>query len=362
MITVDCAEFGEAFSAVAACVPTRTPKDVLKNVKVSATGETLLLSATDSEIHMQTGFPYRGGHEECLFPAAKMLQILRELDGGELRITISEDRADIRCGSAKYRLSLEPVADFPPVPVFNADSYIVVSRSDLAAAVRKTSFSIDPVSTRYALNGINLEPGTEKLNLISTDGKRMSFIDVSVKVVVGNPVFSSAVVPVPAMRLIEKSSGEDVRISIEPNTASFQCGETSITSQRINGRFPEANKVIPEPRDINQWLTVPVGSFAKLVRQARVMESPETKGADFRFGGGNLSVSTGHGAAAVEMPLSYDGPELLVRLDGSCVADLLKVIDGSEAVEIGFIETSQRILFSCGSYRHVIMPMDIVDQ
>lgn len=364
MIKVDCNTFSNAFAVVAAAVPSRTTKDVVKNVLLVCDGSLMTLSATDTEVHMRTEIPYEGEKESCLLPAAKMLAILREVDAETLTIKIKDERIQVKCGTSEFNFGSEPIADFPPVPTFNADAYVVANSMSVADAIQKTIFSTDEKSARYALGGISMEIGGEILTFTSTDSRRLSTIDIACTKV-NDPNFdgnTNPIIPIDAMKLLSKSleSGNDLWIAVTPNSASFKVGPTSITSQLVQGRFPDYRKVVPSASDIKIPLTVPVGQFARLLRQVRVMETAESKGVEFVFAKGLLKVESDaneSGKAHAEMPIAYDGETIKMVLSGEYISAFLKCLDQVGSVDIGLISVDDRVLFTSGNYRHVIMPI-----
>ena len=70
-----------------------------------------------------------------------------------------------------------------------------------------------------------------------------------------------------------------------------------------------------------------VGPFYAAVRQAAIVTSDERRGVDFTFGGGKV-VLAAHGAefgeSHVELPIAYDGPEIVITLDPRYLNDFLR--------------------------------------
>lgn len=362
MITIDRKSFASQFETVASVTPNKTPKDILKNVKCQSDGTTLCLSASDSEIHIRGEIPYVGDKEVFLLPADRMLAILREVSGELIKLTIKEKKIRVQCGSADYELGVIPVEDFPDVPTFDADSYYEVE-STFRDCIRKTEFSIDPKSTRYCLAGIQLELSDSLVTLASTDSRRLSMVQAVCKAV-NNPTVPtvSPVVPTDAMKLVGKTmeDGTTCFIACRQNDVAFRIGSVSITAQIIQGRFPDYRKVIPADSEIKQRLLIPVGPFASLMRQVRVMESAESHGVDLLFSKGKLTAMSRAkeiGNATADIPLAYDADDLSIAFGGPYVAELLKVLDPSTSVEVCLLGGEELALFVSGTYKHVIMPL-----
>ena len=133
--------------------------------------------------------------------------MLRELNDDVVKLEITSDATWIRCGYSEFRLSAEDPADFPPVATFEDTDYFVVPAASLRTMIRRTIFATDSESTRYALGGIQMELGAEKLTLAATDSRRLAVVTAASSIV-GRPEIPavSPVIPSKAMSLIEKES------------------------------------------------------------------------------------------------------------------------------------------------------------
>ena len=139
-------------------------------------------------------------------PTARVLAVLRELNDDVVRLEVTGDATWIRCGYSEFRLSAEDPADFPPVATFEDTDYFVVPAAALRTMIRRTIFATDSESTRYALGGIQMELGAEKLTLAATDSRRLAVVTTASSIV-GKPAIPAAspVIPSKAMGLIRKA-------------------------------------------------------------------------------------------------------------------------------------------------------------
>jgi DNA polymerase-3 subunit beta len=151
--------FSSAFSIAASAVPTRTPKDILRNVFLSVSGSGVELVGTDQEMairHAVTGVD-TNSTGDALLPTLRMSQILRELQDERLDLVIDEKNITLKASSAKFRLSSEDPREYPPVPSFTDKSHFRIAAPVFRQMIRRTSFATDTESTRYALGGLLLE-------------------------------------------------------------------------------------------------------------------------------------------------------------------------------------------------------------
>lgn len=354
-----------AFQTVSGVVPTRTPKDILKNVKLQVGGGKATLIGNDSEIGMRCDVPdvQSEARGEALLPTTRVLSVLRELNDDVVKLEITGDATWIRCGYSEFRLSAEDPSGFPPVAVFEDSDYFVVPAAALRSMIRRTIFATDSESTRYALGGILMELGAEKLTLAATDSRRLAVVTAASSMV-GKPQLPSTppVVPSKAMGLIEKSLGDgtgDVKIAVHQNDVVVQYLGTTIASQLVQGRFPDYRKVVPD--SCNSSIDMVVAPFYTAVRQAMIVTNEESRGVDFAFGKGTLklnSKATDIGQSTIEMPIAYDGPEMTITFDPRYVAEFLKVLDPGSQFHLNLISHDDRAtLVTNDNYTYVVMPL-----
>ena len=365
MLTLDRKIFTDQFTSVAACVPIRTTKDVIKNVLLSVQGETATLTATDGELHMQSTFACAPSKPmRTLIPAARVIQIVRELDRETIELDVSDGKVSLKCGGSTFSLGVEDHTNFPPVTTFDDDSYFEIDGHSIRRAIKRTIFSTDVESTRYALGGIQIQLSGDSGLFISTDSRRLSLCPCPCKRV-NNPTSVDAVVPVKAMKLVESSHGEKVHMACRDNSIAFRIGEVSISSQLVQGRFPDHRKVMPDPGAITRRVTLPISATASIIRQASVISTVESRGIDLKFTVDRLTAmsdATDIGSARASMPISLQGEPLIIRLDGKYVADFLKVLSGEASIEMALIASDDRVLVTSGDYQHVIMPLSKEDK
>ena len=153
------ASLATALQIVSGVVPTRTPKEILKNVKLHVDGGKAVLIGTDQEV----GIRYEvAGVEtdstgEVLLPTQRVVSILREINDDQVTLEATEQKLVIKGGQSEFSLSTEDPSEFPPVAAFEDSEYFTVSAPTLREMIKLTIFATDTESTRYALGGVLLE-------------------------------------------------------------------------------------------------------------------------------------------------------------------------------------------------------------
>ena len=108
----------EALNVIGNVVAVRSPKEVLKCVKVSAADDRLVLSATDLEVAIRYSDTQvqieQGG--ETLLPADKFRDIVRESIDDTLSLEIIGEQAHIKGNDSHFKIYTQAASEFPPMP------------------------------------------------------------------------------------------------------------------------------------------------------------------------------------------------------------------------------------------------------
>lgn len=354
-----------AFQIVSAVVPTRTPKEILKNVKLQVGDGKAVLIGTDQEVGIRFNIARveTDSSGEVLLPTNRVMSILRELQDDAVQFDITEDAIWIRSGHSEFKLPAEDPSEFPPVSSFDHESYFAIAGPSIKELIRRTIFATDVESTRYALGGIQMELNPEKITLAATDSRRLAVVTAACRVQGQPPTDNlSPVLPSKAMNLIEKTITEDdeeVQIAVNPNDALIKCGSATVYSRLVEGRFPKYRDVIPQETRVSIELVA--GPFYAAVRQAQIITNEESRGVDFTFSNGLLtmnSVAAEIGESKIEMPISFEGEAITITFDPRFVADFLRIVDADSSLRLELIDAESAAVFrKDDAYTYVVMPL-----
>jgi DNA polymerase-3 subunit beta len=356
-----------AFALAASIAPIRSPKEILQNVKLTAAGGKLTLTATDMEVGIRLELDENIDiHTEgtALLPVQRTMAILRESNDESL--TLETDDAGIRVlGSrSKYRLPGANPDEFPNVSGFEENKYHVIPTRLMREMIRRTVFATDAETSRYALGGVLLELEDNTVTAVGTDGRRLARMEGTGESIGGHQTTgNTTIVPTRAIQLIERAlhdKQETVDVAARSNDLLVRTGNAVIYSRLVEGRYPNWRQVFPK-REHAVQLDVTVGSVFAALRQAAIVTTQESRGIRFTFADGTLKMeaSTAEiGESQVELPIAYDGDPITMTMDHRYVADFLKVLDS----ESGFMfeiesESSPALLTTDDGYGYVIMPM-----
>ncbi|QDU59175.1 DNA polymerase III subunit beta [Planctomycetes bacterium Pan216] len=352
-----------AFQVVSSVVPARSTKPILTQIKLEASQEQSVLLATDLEM----GVRYQVSGLQIQEPGQAVLRtsevgmILRELPDEMLEIEATDSGITIAGAASRFELPASDPLQFPEIPDFGDRKGHRIKAGVLATMVKRTHFSVAPENSRYALHSLLIDFVDDKMQMVSTDGKRLALMPGQVTLEGERPEQLS-LVPPRTLTLVQKTvldPEEEIEIALSDNDILLRSSKVTVYSRLVEGRFPRYQDVIPSETGVQVPLTV--GTFQAAVRQAKIVTTGESKGVDFRFSEGMLTLesrASDVGQSEVRLPIGYDGEELIVTFDPQLLLDALRVLDDEEEIILGMTDAKKAsVLKTRDGYSYVVMPL-----
>lgn len=359
----------EALSVAGNAVASRTPKPVLQCIKLTAESEggnnSLTIAATDLEVSIrytdnQVQIEQPG---ETLVPADKFRDIVRESLDDTLAIEIDKDVCHIRGQDSHFKIYTQNPREFPPVPDFEGEPDFQVIGGQLKQLISQTAFAAAKESTRYAFNGVLVVAMGKKLELISTDGRRLAIARGELVQDKLGKDGARAIVPLKALTLIDKlidDPEEAVSFQIRENQVIFHTSDATLTSNLVEGQFPPYEDVIP--KDADKKMTAPTADFLSAIRRAALLTTEESKGVRLAFGKKGLvltSRSPESGEATINFASKFEGADVEIGFNPSFLTDALRVVDSDE-ISLELSAPNRPGLLKGGTnFQYVIMPVNL---
>jgi len=359
-----------ALQSASAVVPARSPKPVLSNVKLEVQGTSAVLSATDLEVGIRIDLEgvESGAAGAVLLPSGRLMAIVRESQPGTVFDIHSDGTAAVvKAPRSEFRLPAEDPLEFPSVATFPAEACFELSQPLVRELVKRTVFSTDNESSRYALGGVLLELSTQSspasVIAVGTDGRRLAKMERPATSRDGSPADANPIVPARAMQLMERCLSDasiPVQVAVRPSEILVKTGPTTISARLVDGRFPRWRDVFPDRPDASQ-VKIVAGPLLAAVRQAAIVTSEQSKGVDFSFEPGQLVLSgrsAESGESRIELPIEHAGPTVKIKLDPRFLSEFLRVLDGAATVTLELTDAQTAcVCRTDDGYGYVIMPL-----
>lgn len=353
-----------AFTVVAGVVPARSPKQILENVKLEiGEGQEATLSGTDLDV----GIRYRVSGAtaiqpgQSVIPCAKVIAILREMPDETIEIDSSGNVVTLRGSTSRFELNSADPLQFPEVITSDAPLPCRIKSSVLETMIKRTVFAAAQENSRYALNSVLFEVDGSVARMVATDGKRLAIMPGPVTCD-EPPPRGTYLIPPKTLHLALKvlvDPEEEVGFSLREGEFLLRTTKVTVHSRLTEGRFPQYQDVIPAAGKIQ--IPLATAPFATAVRQARIVTDKNSKGVDFLFDQGNLtlnSLGSEVGQSTVRMPISYDGKAIQVTFDPQFLIDALRVVDPDGEIQLHMSDGGKAsVLRSPDEYAYVVMPL-----
>jgi DNA polymerase-3 subunit beta len=163
---------------VSSIVERRHTLPILSNLLVQANNNTIQLTATDLEMQISLNIESKfNGDLSTTISAKKLLDICRSLpENIDIDMVSSDNRITLKAGKSRFNLQTLPAADYPVMTKATSEgTQIHISQIAFKRLLKQVEFAMAQQDIRYYLNGLLLEVNDNKLNIVGTDGHRLSF-------------------------------------------------------------------------------------------------------------------------------------------------------------------------------------------
>jgi DNA polymerase-3 subunit beta len=262
--------------------------------------------------------------------------------------------------------------EYPLIPVFNPDRAISIPANIFKEMIDQVTFSAAKEDNRPVLTGVQARFEEDVFTMASADGYRLSVRSTELEFSVGDRAPESLIIPARTLQELSRiisDEDEEVLISLPDGRGQimFRLKNVLITSQLIEGKFPDYESIIPRRYETSilaytdELLAACRSSevFAKdSANTARILIEPS----------GNPSVpgritvagrSQEKGDAEAPVDASIEGQAVEIAFNIRYLIDVLNVIKEEQVILETSGATSPGVVRPAGrnDFIHVIMPM-----
>jgi len=350
---------------VTGIVERRHTLPILSNLLLEASNNQIKMTATDLEMQisltLNTAFD---GELSTTVSAKKLLDICRSLpESAEIDMTNKDSRILLKAGRSRFNLQTLPSADYPVMTKTDGAAIsITLSQIALKKLLKQVEFAMAQQDIRYYLNGLLLEVDGNSLNIVGTDGHRLSFTSTQL-----DQSYDKTEVILPRKTIIElikllEDNDEEITIEVANGQANFSFGDIKLISKVIDGKFPDYNRVIPEGHG-NSFSANRLGVLTAMQR-ASILSNEKYRGIRMVLTENNLkliSTNTEQEEAEEELEIEYAQQALDIGFNVTYLIDVLNNVTDDE-ITFSFADANSSCLITTASdenYKYVVMPMRI---
>lgn len=244
---------------------------ILNNVCISTEDKMIRFITTNLEMAIKTNV--RGVVEQegkFTVPAKTLSEYIQLVSGEQVSLTLEDNEVVVQTGKSRTKIKGNPADEFPIIPHVDAKVQFTTTTKDLRNALGRVLFACSKSEVRPELSGVffqfNKQPGT--LTVAATDSYRLAEVQVALA---DAQTEQKTECIIPHRSLFEVSRilfvHEDsalVQILIDETQVVFLLGDVTITSRKIEGKYPDYTQIIPTAQKTKAvFLTEALGKEVK---------------------------------------------------------------------------------------------------
>jgi len=368
--TVSKADLVRELSLSQGVVEKKTTIPILSNVLLEASGDRVILTATDLELGVRCSCAARVKKEGAgTVPARKLMDYVRLLPEGDVQMKFLENHwVNITCGRSKTRIAGMSRESFPELPQM-PEAIAQVPVKTLASLITRTSFAISMEESRFTLSGALLLLRPDNMTMVATDGHRLAFVQTPCENAGVGQQFR-ALIPKKAMGELVKladDAGEEAKAEFagDENHLFFKVGDRLLITRKLTGNFPDYERVLPKDHTLVAKLQK--DEIRAAIERVAQFADERSRAIRVQFAEDEVKVfssSVEMGESEETVPGDYKGPTLEIGFNAQYLLDFLRVTSQDQiAFELKDQKSAGELRPAGDSvpdqYRYVVMPMRI---
>lgn len=327
-------------------------------LRVTENGMDIL--ATDLEIGIQTkviGKIIKTG--EIAVPAKTLNDLISSLPNGEVELKLVENNLEIKTEKTRTLIQIQPLDDFPSLFEEKGEKILSIKAGELKEKLTKVVFSTAVETTRPVLEGVLFESKEGFVNLVATDGYRLSLDKIKteekkeVRIIIPTKILKESF-------LFDETAIVDIFIFNHNNQLIFSCMEGIIVGRLIDGEFPVYEKIIPRETSSKSFFLK--ADFQKAIKSCSVFARESASVIKMELLNNKLKISSktaSLGETSFEFEAGLKGEENEIAFNPRFLSELLSNIDSDElSFEMtGPLNPGAFKLKEDLNFIHIIMPI-----
>lgn len=369
-ITILQENLAKGLSTVNKFVSSKTQLPVLANILFSAGKGKLKLSATNLETGINYWLPAKiEGRGEITIPAKIITEFVSSLPTDKAHLTAVKNKLEVSCRNFKASFNSISANEFPAIPSLKAKKTtktlkkFSLKTNAFVKAVSQVAFTAAIDESRPVLTGIRWSFLGKKIQLVATDGYRLSLktlkltekMDLKTLIIPARTLTELA-------RICSQEKKETITITLskKTNQAIFSFDEIEVVTRLIEGEFPDFEKIIPQEKTTK--IIIDKEELYQAVRAAALFAKDSANIVRFEVKGKKLKVSANApeiGENEVELEIKKEGEDNKIAFNHRFLQEYLNISDKKELVleMSGSLKPGVFKPLGQASFLHIIMPV-----
>ena len=335
-------EFLDNINVVSKAVSINSPLPVLHNIKVMAKDGYLQLTASDSDVSIQTTIFAEDDDNLQIFEEGNILldgkylaDMVRKIDSEVVEVeTIDGCLTSIKSSTINFELNGMKADNFPLIDFSKPTESFVIKPDVLKNIINQTCFATSDKETRPVLTGLNINCKDNIMTCVATDSYRLAQKKLSLD---GTHSFN---ITIPSKSLIDISkiinTDKDITVALSDKKVLFEIHNTVVQTRLIDGMYPETSKLIPN--EFLYELVVDARDLLNALDSGNFIKNEGIYVVKMEINENEINItsrSNEAGSAVKVIPVSYKGDPLSISFKGNYVYDAIRALNAFQ-VKISF--------------------------
>ncbi len=363
-------DLSKALAIVGRAVAARAVLPITSNILFASEGSQLKLSATNLEIAISCWMPTTIEEEGTIaIPARLITDFVNSLPSERIDMVLSPNSRNVELTCARYdaRISGLDPADFPPTPKITDGTNIKIKTEDLRKAIHQVVFAAASEEARPVLTGIHVEFEGNQLTMAAADGFRLAVHILTLDTSIDEKI--TIIIPARSLSELNRLLGDrtesvEIAINDQKSQVMFRMSNIEMTSQLIQGTFPNYEQLIPQ--ESTTKASVKCDDFLRATKSASIFARDGSGIVRLqitpREGSGKIAISARAeevGDNLGEIDASIVGEETKIAFNSKYLVEVLGVLGEDNVTLETTTSSSPGVIRPVGTdnYIHVVMPM-----
>ena len=348
-LIISSSELLKGVMSVAKAIPTKSALPILENFLFNLKGNTLEITASDSELTLKTCLEVENTAEEgrIAVPAKHMMDLLKELPDQPLTINTTNDSSFVcSWASGESTLPYFPAEDYPEIK--GTDDTAVTLQfpaQSLIEGISSTIYATADDEIRPAMNGILFDIDVNSTTLVASDSHKLICYTTADVKATEKASFILHKKPAAILKAIIGKEAETVEVAFDSKNATFTFGQTIVICRLVVGKYPKYRDVIPQNN--SNILKIDRVQLLNTVRRVSVCSNKASNHIKLDLQPGSLEISAqdlGFSIAAYEkMMCQYEGEPLTIGFKSPFIIEILSNMNCGEIV-MKFLDSKRAAL------------------
>jgi len=322
-------DLSDALQEIVSVVPSSTMIPILNNILMSIQDGKMRITGSDMEISLSVEINCSSDSDiTTTVPAKLFSEIIKNMQEETIKMEFDGQNLQIFGLKSKYMINCMEPAEFPKLPEVVGNEYHLQS-ADLIHLFQKVIPAVSPKGEgNISFASILMETVSNELRLVSTDGQRLIVAKYWEKTDLSS---MKILLPPKSLQVLSKILSKkpmSIIMKVADRELSFSFEKHLLITRRIDGVFPEYDRVIPT--SFTYRFFVPKSEFLQALNRINLVVRDNSKKLVLKISDGIMTLLGSEqeiGSGEESMQVDSSGGEYDLILDAR------KLIDGIEAVE-----------------------------